>query len=364
MRILHLSDRLTDRGGAYWHLLGVIAHQVGEHDVRLAVGLDDGRVATPCETLQVEGLDRRDRAPVALSAVVRSFAPDVIHVHTVMNPEVLEQVGALGSVRKVLTVQDHRYFCPGKGKWTDGGEVCREPMTETLCQKCFHDDRYFHEILALTRVRLEALGAFELVVLSRYMKRELEAVGLSSMTAIHLIPPFVHRLDRLDNDTLSHDGPPCILFVGRLVEAKGALEAVEVWKRARPDLPLVMAGAGSLRGAIDGCELLGWVPHDRLGALYRRAAAVVMPSRWQEPFGIVGLEAMTMGTPVAAWDSGGVRDWHPDPVAWGDLDALADRLREIAGRNTSAPAGFTPERLMSRLLDVYQGAGIQQGAGP
>ena len=36
-----------------------------------------------------------------------------------------------------------------------------------------------------------------------------------------------------------------------------------------------------------------------------------MPSRWQEPFGIVGLEALTLGTAVAAWDSGGVREWHP-----------------------------------------------------
>ena len=358
MRILHLSDRLTDRGGAYWHLFGVIAHQVGEHDVRLAVGLDDGRVAAPCETLQVEGLDARDRASVALSDVVRTFAPDVIHVHTVMNPEALEQVGALRSVRKVLTVQDHRYFCPGKGKWTEGGEVCAEPMKEMLCQKCFHDDRYFHEILALTGTRLGALGAFELVVLSRYMKRELEAVGLSSITAIHVIPPFVHGLD---SDTVSNDGPACILFVGRLVESKGALDAIEAWKRARLDLPLVMAGTGRLRGVMDGCDVLGWVPHDRLGALYRRAAAVVMPSRWQEPFGIVGLEAMTMGTPVATWDSGGVRDWHPDPVAWGDLDALAATLREVAGRNTEAPAGFEPERLMSRLLDVYQGAGTHGG---
>ena len=363
MRILHLSDRLTDRGGAYWHLLGVIAHQVGEHDVRLAVGRDDGRVAAPCETLQVEGLDARERAPVALSDVVGSFAPDVIHVHTVMNPEALELVGALRSVRKVLTVQDHRYFCPGKGKWTESGEVCAEPMTETLCQKCFHTDRdfrYFHEILALTRARLRALAAFELVVLSHYMKRELEAVGLSSSTAIHVIPPFVHGLDAAAR---SDDGPSCILFVGRLVEAKGALDAVEAWKRARLALPLVMAGTGSLRGAMDGCEVLGWVSHDRLGALYRRAAAVVMPSRWQEPFGIVGLEAMTMGTPVVAWDSGGVCDWHPDPVAWGDLDALADRLRQTAGRNVRAPAGFEPERLMARLLGVYQGARILQGAG-
>ncbi len=351
MRILHLSDRLTDRGGAYWHLLGVIAHQLGEHEVRLAVGQSDSGVAAPCETFRVAGLEARSRIPVDLSDVVRPFAPDIIHVHTVMNPEVLEQVGAIHNVRKVLTVQDHRYFCPGKGKWTEEGDICAEPMTETLCKKCFHDESYYHDILELTSSRLRALAGFELVVLSRYMKCELEAVGL---TSIHVIPPFVYGLDGAAG---SDERPPYLLFTGRLVSAKGALDAVEVCKRSRLDLPLVMVGTGSLRDRFDDGEVMGWVAHEKLGALYRRAAALIMPSRWQEPFGIVGLEAMSMGTPVAAWNSGGISEWHPDPVAWGDLDALSDRLRDVAGSVVQAPAGFDPERLMARLLDVYRGSG-------
>jgi glycosyltransferase involved in cell wall biosynthesis len=92
-----------------------------------------------------------------------------------------------------------------------------------------------------------------------------------------------------------------------------------------------------------------------MASVYRRARALLFPSRWQEPFGIAGLEALTMGTPVAAWESGGVREWHPGEglVPWGDVDALAGALRAAVGRGASAPPGFGREPLMQRLEDVY-----------
>jgi glycosyltransferase involved in cell wall biosynthesis len=181
-------------------------------------------------------------------------------------------------------------------------------------------------------------------VLSDYMKRELGLAG------VEVIPPFVHGLD----PTTESDGPPCVLFAGRLVEAKGVHDAVEAWRRSEVDLPLVLAGTGTLRDELDGCEVLGWVPHERMAALYRRAAAVLMPSRWQEPFGIVGLEALTMGAPVVAWESGGVSEWHPGPLTpWGDVDALASALRSTAGQRASVPAGFDAPGLMERLTQFY-----------
>lgn len=284
--------------------------------------------------------------PVELARLVGELRPDVVHVHTVMNPEALEQAGRLDGVTKVLTVQDHRFFCPGKGKWTEDGEVCSERISEELCTKCFTDDAYYREILTLTQERFEALKRFRVVVLSNYMKREL---GLPD---VHVIPPFVHGLDA----NVAPDGEPCVLFAGRLVEAKGVGDAIAAWKRSGVELPLVLAGTGTLRGELDGCEVLGWVPHDRMASLYRRAAALVLPSRWQEPFGIVGLEAFTMGTPVVAWESGGISEWHPGPlVAWGDVDALALALETAIGGRPEPPSGFDAETLMLRLATLYDG---------
>jgi glycosyltransferase involved in cell wall biosynthesis len=348
MRVLHVSDRLTDRGGAYWHLLGVIAHQTETEEIHLAVGRADEDVRAPCDVTMVAGLDARDRQPVELTELVHELRPDVVHVHNVMNPEALAQAGRIENVTKVLTVQDHRVFCPGKGKWTEDGDVCSERMSAELCTQCFADAGYYREILALTRERFGALERFRLVVLSEYMKREL------ALPDVHVIPPFVHGLDL----AAEADGPPCILFAGRLVESKGVLDAIEVWKRSGVEMPLVLAGTGTLRDDIEpleNVELLGWVAHERMASLYRRAAALVMPSRWQEPFGIVGLEAMTLGVPVVAWESGGISQWHPGPLSpWGDIDALASALRGSAGGRVTAPAGFDRELLMDRLARIYR----------
>jgi glycosyltransferase involved in cell wall biosynthesis len=273
----------------------------------------------------------------------------MIHVHTVLNPAVLDWAAEHDGV---ITVQDHRFFCPGRGKWTADGRICKEPMGEELCAKCFSEPSYFSRIYSVTEERLRALRNLRVVVLSHYMKGELVGVGIPE-EGITVIPPFVHGLDL----EATPDGPPCILFAGRLVEAKGVSEAVAAWKRSGISLPLVVAGTGPLRAELEGldCEVLGWVSHRRLSALYRRAEAVVLPFRWQEPFGIVGLEALTMGAPVVAWNSGGVSEWHPGPglVPWGDLDGLAAELRLAPDLTVDPPGGFEPGPLMGRLQDVY-----------
>ena len=139
--------------------------------------------------------------------------------------------------------------------------------------------------------------------------------------------------------------------------AKGVRDAVEAWRLSGVDLPLVVAGTGPLRAELEqaGVEVLGWVGRARLSAVYRRARALLLPSRWQEPFGIAGLEALSMGVPVVAWESGGVSEWHPGPLApWGDVAALARVLRDAVRTRAVAPAGFDRARLMRRLVEVYE----------
>jgi glycosyltransferase involved in cell wall biosynthesis len=80
-----------------------------------------------------------------------------------------------------------------------------------------------------------------------------------------------------------------------------------------------------------------------------------MSPRWEEPFGLAGLEALAMGVPVAAWDSGAVAEWHSGPLAaWGDVEGLAAALREAIARRAQAPSGFEREPLMDRLVAIYE----------
>ncbi len=359
MRILHLADRLTDRGGAYTWMLGVVAGLVeAGHDVRLAVGAVDGSVPVPCPVEVQPGLEARAGASVELGPFVRSVGPDVIHVHNVVNPTVLEW--AAGRPNALFTMQDHRFFCPTRGKWTLAGDECRQAMGRETCAPCFEDESYFHEVFALTERRLTAVRAMEAVtVLSRYMREELVKTGVPS-TRLRVIPPFVHDLDH----AAAPDGPPCVLFVGRFVATKGVEEAVEAWRRSGVDLPLVLAGTGPLREELvarfretEGppIEVPGWVDRESLSSLYRRARALVLPSRWQEPFGIAGIEALSFGVPVAAWESGGVGEWHPGPglVRWGDLDALARALADAVTRRITEPPIYPRDETIGRLLALY-----------
>lgn len=365
MRVLHLADRLSDRGGAFVWLAGIIDALAAQHDVRLVVGRDEG-AQHRCAVGVLPGLDARGAEPVALDALVDAFAPDVVHLHNVVNPLVLEWAATRGGA--LLTVQDHRFFCPGRGKWTLAGEPCREAMSREACAACFEDAAYGEETLALTRRRLDAARRLPVSVLSRYMREELVAAGLEA-ARIHVVPPFVAE----PAARAAPGGPPCVLFVGRLVAAKGVWDAVAAWRRSGLDLPLVVAGTGPLRAELDALadageriEVLGWVGREGLASLYARARALLMPPRWQEPFGIAGIEALAHGVPVVAWESGGIGEWHPGPglVRWGDVRALADALREAVGRRVTLPPRFERDEALGRLLALYARTARGRAAAP
>ena len=121
--------------------------------------------------------------------------------------------------------------------------------------------------------------------------------------------------------------PPHVLFVGRLSEEKGILEFLE----ATEGMPRVIVGDGPLRDRVP--EAIGFVPHDRLGAYYARAAVVCVPSR-REGYGVVAREAMAYGRPVVASDVGGLKDAVVEGesgalVAPGDVSGLRAALLRV-----------------------------------
>jgi glycosyltransferase involved in cell wall biosynthesis len=162
--------------------------------------------------------------------------------------------------------------------------------------------------------------------------------------------------------------PPQVLFVGRLSEEKGILEFLE----ATQGLPRVIVGDGPLRARVP--ERVGWVPRERLGEYYERAAVVCVPSR-REGYGMVAREAMAYGRPVVATAVGGLVDAVEDgetgllvppvdPKALGDAVArlLADTaLRRRLG--AAARASVSDDRAAEALLAVYRDASVGRFSG-
>ena len=110
-------------------------------------------------------------------------------------------------------------------------------------------------------------------------------------------------------------------------------------------------------------ELLGHVEKTKLAELYRGAACVVLPSRY-EGFGLPVVEAMACGTPVVATRAGSIPEVAADAavlVEPGDPVALAEGVeRALAERETLVAAGFERARAFSwpatarATLDVYR----------
>ena len=108
-----------------------------------------------------------------------------------------------------------------------------------------------------------------------------------------------------------------LLFVGKLEENKGARAAgARGGGRRAPGLPLVVLGEGTLAHALkmDAAEagvpllLRGWAEREDVLRTLARATALVFPSLWPEPLSRVLLEALALGTPIAAMDTGGTRE--------------------------------------------------------
>ena len=80
-----------------------------------------------------------------------------------------------------------------------------------------------------------------------------------------------------------------------------------------------------LRAEMPDAAFLGWIPADAMGAVYRGADLLVLPSRF-DTFGNVVLEALTCGVPVVAYDTKGPRDI----VVHGECGLLARCEEELA----------------------------------
>ena len=156
----------------------------------------------------------------------------------------------------------------------------------------------------------------------------------------------------------SHAG--YLLFVGAVQARKDPLAALDAADAA--GLPLVVAGpekepelGRELRAR--GADVRGWVDKPELAELYRRAAALLLPSRY-EGFGMPALEALASGTPVVLSDDAALREVAGDAGIYGDLvegvrTALAERER-YARAGLERAALFTWEASARLTADVYR----------
>ena len=195
-------------------------------------------------------------------------------------------------------------------------------------------------------------GTLWFSAISRHMMRNVAETG-----AWRHVPNAVALSSYRFQSDPGGDAP--LVFLGRIEEIKGPHLAIAIARRA--GLKLIIAGnvpadhrgffETRIRPHLDGSlvSYLGPVDDAAKNVLLGRARALLMPVLWEEPFGIVMIEAMACGTPVIGFARGAVPEVVEDGVTGyvaDDVDGLVAAVRRLE-RISRAACRERVERLFS-----------------
>lgn len=298
----------------------------------------------------------------------------------------VDELRWLGSTDTVVFAHDHDLSCPRSHRYVPiGREPChRAPGATCVAHGCVVVKDRSRGGLSLRVVdpfsfrerTLELSKRYPIVACSEYVRGSLVAMGADPerVSVLHPVPPPSAALAE------ERDESPTMLVLGSLLKGKGVDIAIEALALMPRHVRLRVVGDGPERGALE--ELANSTAPGRVdfvGALHPnevvreidRAWLMVVPSRWPEPFGMTGIEAMQRGRPVVAARHGGIIEWlrdghGVDGFSPGSARALAEAARRLLGDHRSGELAreWSEQRWrFQRSMDAMESL-VQRAARP
>jgi glycosyltransferase involved in cell wall biosynthesis len=303
-----------------------------------------------------------------IRAAIGGFAPDVVFVLTCQSAASFEALLELAPLARF--VQDHTLFCPAQNKFREDGRVCLEPQGLACLRRYYftsgctgyHRRAHggaLHKGVTMVARKLSEFGlakrAARLFTASEYMRGELLRAG-ADPERCSVIPYFTRSntpaiprgpLPQAPAEFLERHREPLLFTPARLtLPDKGVDYLLTALAKLREPFAAVIAGDGPARGWLEAkaraenlaerVHFAGWLDAGAIETLYARSRAMVCPSIWNEPFGLVGLEAMAHAKPAIAFEVGGIPEWLAHErtgllARRGDTDALARNIDRVLG---------------------------------
>jgi glycosyltransferase involved in cell wall biosynthesis len=243
------------------------------------------------------------RAALAMHRIIAEFRPDVVHLHK-LYPQLSvapARIAAKSGVPVVQTLHDYEFM--SADALNDRGGVI-DTGTPGFTAGALNS------VLFRVRRTIHAPTVTVWVSISRYVAERAAEAGIDSTIVRNFTAAAASA-----NPPLPLNARSGVAFVGRLAREKGVSDVLAL-ARALPSVKVRIAGAGPMEDVVRraaersaNIEWLGTLDRTRVLDLLRFAAVVVIPSRWAEPAGLVALEAMTAGTPVVAYNRGGLSEY-------------------------------------------------------
>jgi len=375
MHIGHYMIGMWDQGGVASYIRRTAqAQELAGHRVTLFnqkhSGSETGEIDSSLDTVVVgsdqELFERADERNI-----------DILNLH--------RSVQSLPDHRvpTVRVLHNHAAYCPSGSQHLKRRD---EPCPYVQGANCLHGYLLDHcgslrptsvwKDLQTVATHKRILTEIPAITVSRFLKSKMVRAGYSA-DQIHV----VHSPAPDPSDSFvppPQTSPPRFLFLGRIVPEKG----IDWLLRAASHLDIAfhidIAGDGYAKpemeklsvslGIADRVTFHGWVSSDHVPNLIRSSRAVVFPSTWHEPAGLVPLEAAAQGRPVIASSTGGIPEYVSDShgflVPPNDEIKLAECMQQLSnswelasdmGYNgyVSSDSKFSTSRFIDRLDSVY-----------
>lgn len=260
-----------------------------------------------------------------------------------------------GECPVVYTLHNHSPYCPSgskylarSGTWCDRAmstlgctwghlvDGCGSRRPENIIQNF---QRSYRELETLKKLRIPVIAN------SDYVRGQLIRHGLPPEQTVTLHCAIPIPKTSTEPLTLETHQNSRLLFAGRIVPEKGLEWLLKALTQVERRVHLDVAGEGwdqprmerlaKKLGVSDRVTWHGWCEREKMDALYRQCYAMVFPSLWHEPAGLVTLEAYAHHRPVIASSLGGIPEYVLDGktailIPANDIKNLAAAINELA----------------------------------
>lgn len=287
------------------------------------------------EVKMVSAIDKRQPTAGRQSAIDFSAFDEVV-VHKCSDVSTLEK---FPPEKTVYYVHDHEPICPRSYAYTPLKHNCTRSGGLWPCifcaPLCRNWKNALSRVLSQSRRKRAMAGFRKLVVISEFMKGRLVANGIPA-EKIEVKPPVI-RTGETGAEDVTSGRKIDLLYVGQLIRGKGVQLLFAAMARMKTPRMLDIVGTGNMEPKLKALAAqLGIAGRVRFNGFQsnpqdwmRAAKCVVVPSFWQEPYGLVAAEAVALGRPVVAFAVGGLPEacgGKATLVPPGDIAALADAL--------------------------------------
>ncbi len=265
---------------------------------------------------------------------------DLVIIHKIRAAGLFAALAAKAG-RVALFVHDHEYYCPRRSCYYPGTRRdCHRRYCWPVCTPCAllqRHPRLGSIVFSVPELLRTIRQADQYVVISDFMRGKLLDNGFAAERIVKAAP----EID-LAPESVPELEPPHLVLTGQLVNGKGADLLLDALSMVKHDFRLDIVGRGEEEPLLRAHPLAssgkvifhGYTPEPE--RFLARAYAAVLPWRWQEPFGLVGPEALAAGVPLVGFQTGGAGEYLIDGETGlaappRDVPALAAAIERLLG---------------------------------